>query len=62
MGRYSKHYSYSHRIKEVEFDCYKISWVIDFYYANSRLRYPRVFSRITDSKGAKRFRKKWGIC
>jgi len=40
---------------------YEISWVIDFYYPDSRLRFPRTIRRITDVKGAKRFCKKHNL-
>lgn len=40
---------------------YRISWVMDYYYADTRYRTPRVFHRITDEKGARRFCRKWGI-
>lgn len=40
---------------------YKISWIIDYYYEECFIRFPRVFSRITDQNGAKKFCKKWGI-
>ena len=40
---------------------YKISWVVDYYYPDSRLRYPRKFSRITDMDGARRFCKRHNL-
>jgi hypothetical protein len=36
-----------------------MSWTVDFYYADSRLRYPRRFERDTDEAGARRFCKRW---
>jgi len=61
MGRYSKGQSYGHKCRQLDVGCYEISWVVDYYYTFRRLRYPRYFSRITDSDGATRFRRKWAI-
>lgn len=58
MGRYSSSSAYGFRCVYITDGAFRISWTVDFYYADSRLRYPRVFSRITDSKGAERFCKK----
>ena len=40
---------------------YTISWTVDHHYRTSRLRYPRVHSRYTDEKGARKFCKKHGL-
>jgi hypothetical protein len=61
MGRYSENPSYDHRICRIAHDCFKISWVCDRYYSGSRLRFPRVTSRITDERGARRFAKRWTL-
>jgi hypothetical protein len=61
MSRYSKSQSTSHRCVYIGSGDYRISWVVDFYYPNSRLRHPRRFRRETDEAGAKRFCKRWGI-
>lgn len=62
MSRYSAGRSYNHRCTADEYrGDYLISWVVDYYYPSSRLRYPRGFRRWTDRKGAERFCKKWGI-
>jgi hypothetical protein len=53
--------AYGHRLDYIQPDQYRLSWVIDFKYAGSRLRYPRTFTRDTDLAGAKRFAKKWGL-
>lgn len=53
--------SYNHSIRYAGYGCYDISWVVDFKYNGSRLRYPRCMKRNTDLNGAKRFAKKWGI-
>lgn len=53
--------SYDHRIKREREDEFVISWMVDFKYAGSRLRYPRRVVRDTNKKGAERFAKKWGI-
>lgn len=53
--------SYDHRIRKIEADHFRLSWVVDFKYPSSRLRYPRTFSRDTDEAGAKRFAKRWKL-
>lgn len=40
---------------------YRLSWVVDRYYSGSRLRFPKVYTRETDEKGAKRFCRRRGI-
>jgi hypothetical protein len=50
--------SYSHRIRQIDIDHYRLSWVVDFKYPSSRLRFPRTFSRDTDEAGARRFAKR----
>ena len=52
---------YGHRIHYVGFGCYRLSWMHDRHYANSRLRWPRRMTRDTDRKGAERFAKKWNV-
>lgn len=52
--------SYGHRIQLIGHDHYRLSWIVDFKYPNSRLRFPRTMSRDTDEVGARRFAKKWG--
>lgn len=61
MGRYTSSSAYHFRIKQEGVDDYRMSWVVDFYYADSRLRYPRLFSRYTNQKGAERFCKKHNL-
>ena len=61
MSRYSSSGAKSFRYRQIGHDEYRISWVIDFYYKNSPLRWPRKFTRITDKKGAERFCKKHGL-
>ena len=61
MSRYSLNRSYGHRIKKVCPDEYKLSWTVDRYYSDSRLRFPRKCCRFIDERGARRFAKKWGI-
>lgn len=54
--------SYGHRIQAfAEYGFYRLFWTIDFKYPNSRLRWPRTFSRDTDLAGAKRFAKRWNL-
>jgi hypothetical protein len=52
--------AYGFNCADLEFG-FEISWVVDFYYDGSRLRYPRTFRRITDEAGAKRFCKKHNL-
>lgn len=61
MSRFSSAGSYGHSIKRLFLDGYRLSWVVDRYYAGSRLRFPTSYSRETDLAGAKRFAKKWEI-
>ena len=61
MGRFSGGGSYDHRVRRFAEDWYQIYWTVDFYYPDSRLRFPRIFTRNTDERGARRFCKKWGI-
>lgn len=61
MGRYSSNPSYGHKIQRMGHDFYRLWWTCDRYYANSRLRFPKGYSRDTDTKGAQRFAKRWGV-
>ncbi len=63
MSRYSSSGGKNYVCRKIGNDQYgyKISWMVDYYYAGSRLRYPRSFSRITDLKGAMRFCRKHRI-
>lgn len=60
MGRYDTS-GYGHRCRLLDSGVYEISWWYDKYYSDSRLRYPRRLSRITDEAGARRFCRKWGL-
>jgi len=62
MSRYSSTSAYSFNARKIDpSGMYRLSWTVDFYYPDSRLRYPRTFSRDTDQKGAERFCKKHNI-
>jgi len=61
MSRHRSSGSRGHHISRIEYDCYRLSWVVDRYYAGSRLRHPRASTRVTDFAGAMRFAKKWDI-
>jgi hypothetical protein len=61
MGRFSVNRSREHNCEWVGFDTYEISWVYDRYYAGSRLRFPRGMKRITDTRGAIKFCKRWKL-
>lgn len=53
--------SYAHRVRQIGFDHYRLSWIVDFHYSSSRLRHPRIFTRDTDEAGAVKFSKRWGL-
>jgi hypothetical protein len=61
MTRHRPAKTYGHKLRRIDADWYRMSWVMDFYYRSSRLRHPRVFKRDTDLAGAKRFAKRHGI-
>lgn len=61
MGRFNSSGSVDHHVQRLGDNFYRISWVVDRYYTGSRLRFPTRYSRDTDTAGAKRFIKKWGI-
>lgn len=61
MSRHNSGGSYDHRCHYDSPDLYRISWFVDYYYSMFRGRYPRLFERWTDEKGAKRFCKKWDL-
>lgn len=60
MTRHRSTGSHSHHIRRLGWD-FEVSWVVDRYYAGSRLRFPRRSSRLTDEAGAKRFSKRHGV-
>lgn len=59
MTRHRSSGSYGHTFVLMGPDWYRLYWTVDFHYPSSRLRFPRVFSRDTDTAGATRFAKKW---
>lgn len=61
MSRYGKSSSQSHSIRLIGPGHYRLSWVVDRYYAGSRLRHPTSYTRDTDLDGAKRFAKRWDV-
>jgi len=61
MSRHRVQRSEQHHIERMGHDDYRISWVVDRYYAGSRLRFPTRYSRDTDAAGARRFARKWKI-
>ncbi len=61
MSRYNSGGSYGHIVRQIDFDHFRLGWVVDRYYATSRLRFPTGCTRDTDEEGAKRFAKKWGV-
>lgn len=61
MGRHRSAQSYGHSIKQVGGVSFMLRWMVDFYYAGSRQRFPRQFQRLTDEAGARRFCKRWNV-
>lgn len=61
MGKITSNSGYDHRARKISEQVWEISWAFDMKYSGSRLRYPRVMTRITDKAGAERFAKKWGL-
>jgi hypothetical protein len=61
MSRFRASTSYGHRIRYLCPDCYRVSWVVDRYYPDSRLRHPRRGFRVVDKAGAMRFAKRWKL-
>jgi hypothetical protein len=61
MSRFSGNDSYRHRWRDMGDGCYRVSWTKDYYYPDSRLRFPRICERDTDLKGVLRFCKKYNI-
>lgn len=57
----SVHRSEQEEKLQIAYDHFRLSWTVDFYYPDSRLRHPRSFSRDTDERGAKRFAHRWGL-
>jgi hypothetical protein len=47
--------AYGHKVQRIGNDHWRLSWIVDFKYPSSRLRFPRVFTRDTDLIGAARF-------
>lgn len=60
MSRNRSGKAYGHIIS-ARSDYYRLHWTVDFYYAGSRQRHPRRFSRDTDEAGALRFAKRHGL-
>lgn len=62
MSRYHPGHSYDHACeRDTYFGGYILHWTVDYYYADSRLRFPRRFRRDADEAGARRFCKRWDI-
>lgn len=62
MSRYAPGTSYNHTCEADRwFGGYIIGWTVDYYYANSRLRWPRRFRRDAEEAGARRFCKRCDI-
>lgn len=60
MSRFHPSTSYNHRIRRLDPECFRLSWTVDRYYDGSRQRFPTVYTRDTDERGARRFSRRWG--
>lgn len=60
-ARHKSQSAYGQILRRVGDDYWYISWVVDRYYAGSRLRHPTVYRRHTDDAGAVRFAKRHGL-
>ncbi|HEU01420.1 hypothetical protein LCGC14_0273230 [marine sediment metagenome] len=60
MSRHRPSGAYGHRLTRMGHDDYRMSWTVDRYYPDSRLRFPTRYTRDTDEKGARRFAKRHG--
>lgn len=61
MSRHSASGSYGHNIEDLGHGDFRLTWKVDRYYPDSRLRHPQVRSRDTDEAGARRFALKHDI-
>ncbi len=61
MSRHRPGSGYGHRVQYIGWECWRLSWMWDRYYRDSRLRFPQVITRETDEAGAMRFAEKWGL-
>lgn len=61
MSRHRSSGSNSHHIARLRAGEYRVSWAVDRYYPDSRLRHPRGCSRDTDLAGALKFAKRHNI-
>ena len=61
MSRHHKQTSHGHGIRLIPGCGYRLSWTVDRYYADSRLRHPATYRRFTDEDGARRFAARWKI-
>lgn len=58
MSRHHPSSAHGQAIRRIGHDHYRMSWVVDYHYPTSSLRFPRSFSRDTDRAGAERFVKR----
>jgi hypothetical protein len=62
MGRFSSTRKASNfRLRFITRGHWRMSWTVDYYYADSTLRWPRRFKRDTDDAGAARFARKHNL-
>lgn len=61
MGRYYGNTSYGHGVERIGPGHYRLSWTVDRYHKNSRLRFPTGYTKDTDLDGAIRFAKRWKL-
>lgn len=61
MSRYRQQKSYYHSCVYIGWGTFCMSWTVDRFVKNSRLRYPTTYQRDTDEPGARRFCRRWDI-
>lgn len=50
MGRYNSGGGHSFKCLKIDKGKYEISWIVDYYYDNSKLCHPKRFRRVTTIK------------
>jgi hypothetical protein len=61
VSRFNSSGSYGHSVRRIGHDHYRLHWTVDRYVSGSRLRFPTNYTRDTDTAGALRFAKRWGL-
>ena len=61
MSRHRSSGSYRHGLSSLGGGDWRLHWTVDRYYSGARGRHPRISHLNTDTAGALRFCKRWGI-